>query len=118
MNIQISVIYIGFDCQVYDPDTHKLLHIVDATDPQHGNWMRYVNCARYLEEQNLVSVQEGSHIFYRAIRVSADLGSTGRKEMYKNFTYINDCLVVLSDLQAAVKIEKFLHKRRHDFFPV
>ncbi|XP_064611648.1 LOW QUALITY PROTEIN: uncharacterized protein LOC135475646 [Liolophura sinensis] len=54
--------------EVYDPDTHKLLHIVDATDPQHGNWMRYVNCARYLEEQNLVSVQEGSHIFYRAIR--------------------------------------------------
>ncbi|XP_022342192.2 uncharacterized protein LOC111135973 [Crassostrea virginica] len=54
--------------EVYDLDTSELIHIINATDPNKGDWTRYVNCARYLEEQNLVSVQEGSQVFYKAIR--------------------------------------------------
>ena len=56
--------------QVYDLETSELIHIINATDPINGDWTRYVNCARYLEEQNLVSVQEGTQVFYKAIRVS------------------------------------------------
>ena len=32
--------------------------------------MRYVNRARYLEEQNLVSVQKDMEMFYKAIKVT------------------------------------------------
>lgn len=54
--------------EVYDLETSELIHIINATDPINGDWTRYVNCARYLEEQNLVSVQEGTQVFYKAIR--------------------------------------------------
>lgn len=57
--------------QVYDLETSELIHIINATDPINGDWTRYVNCARYLEEQNLVSVQDGTQVFYKAIRVSS-----------------------------------------------
>ncbi|XP_041377332.1 uncharacterized protein LOC121389750 [Gigantopelta aegis] len=57
-----------FAWEVYDQKTNKLLHIINATKPRSGNWMRYVNCARFFEEQNIVSVQNGCEIFYKAIR--------------------------------------------------
>lgn len=31
--------------------------------------MKYIGCARYFEEQNIVSQQEGTEIFYKAIKV-------------------------------------------------
>ncbi|XP_023364895.1 histone-lysine N-methyltransferase PRDM9-like [Otolemur garnettii] len=42
---------------------------VDGKDQSQGNWMRYVNCARDDEEQNLVAFQYHSQIFYRTCRV-------------------------------------------------
>lgn len=45
------------------------MHIINATTPEVGNWMRYVNCARFYEEQNIISVQEGGEIFYEALKV-------------------------------------------------
>ncbi|XP_062857002.1 zinc finger protein 84-like [Trichomycterus rosablanca] len=41
---------------------------VDGRSEQHGNWMRYVNCARHAEEQNLVAFQYGGGILYRTCR--------------------------------------------------
>ncbi|XP_062858775.1 histone-lysine N-methyltransferase PRDM9-like [Trichomycterus rosablanca] len=38
---------------------------VDATKETHANWMRYVNCARNEEEQNLVAFQYRGGILYR-----------------------------------------------------
>ncbi|XP_062857000.1 histone-lysine N-methyltransferase PRDM7-like [Trichomycterus rosablanca] len=38
---------------------------VDGRSEQHGNWMRYVNCARHAEEQNLVAFQYGGGILQR-----------------------------------------------------
>ncbi|XP_039081008.1 histone-lysine N-methyltransferase PRDM9-like [Hyaena hyaena] len=38
---------------------------VDGTDNSWANWMRYVNCARDEEEQNLVAFQYHRQIFYR-----------------------------------------------------
>ncbi|XP_069898197.1 histone-lysine N-methyltransferase PRDM9 [Dipodomys merriami] len=49
----------GRNCYVY----------VDGKDKSQANWMRYVNCARYDEEQNLVAFQYHRQIFYRTCRV-------------------------------------------------
>ena len=56
------------DFQVND-SKGKIQHIINATDPGKGNWMRYVNCARFYEEQNIMSIQEGQEIYYQAIKV-------------------------------------------------
>ncbi|KAL3862204.1 hypothetical protein ACJMK2_008191 [Sinanodonta woodiana] len=54
--------------EVFDLETFGLLHVIDATDPSKGNWMRYVNCARYFEEQNIISVQQENQVYYKAIK--------------------------------------------------
>ncbi|XP_058263754.1 histone-lysine N-methyltransferase PRDM7-like [Hemibagrus wyckioides] len=38
---------------------------IDGRREMHSNWMRYVNCARYVEEQNLVAFQYRGGILYR-----------------------------------------------------
>ncbi|XP_062941277.1 histone-lysine N-methyltransferase PRDM9-like [Cynocephalus volans] len=42
---------------------------VDGKDKSRANWMRYVNCARDDEEQNLVAFQYHGQIFYRTCQV-------------------------------------------------
>ncbi|XP_008562352.1 PREDICTED: probable histone-lysine N-methyltransferase PRDM7, partial [Galeopterus variegatus] len=42
---------------------------VDGKDQSQANWMRYVNCARDDEEQNLVAFQYRGQIFYRTCQV-------------------------------------------------
>ncbi|XP_066239595.1 histone-lysine N-methyltransferase PRDM9-like [Saccopteryx leptura] len=42
---------------------------VDGKDESWANWMRYVNCARDYEEQNLVAIQYRRQIFYRTCQV-------------------------------------------------
>ncbi|XP_036907187.1 histone-lysine N-methyltransferase PRDM9-like [Sturnira hondurensis] len=42
---------------------------VDGKDKSWANWMRYVNCARDDEEQNLVAFQYHGQIFYRTCRL-------------------------------------------------
>ncbi|XP_036905849.1 histone-lysine N-methyltransferase PRDM9-like [Sturnira hondurensis] len=49
----------GRDCYEY----------VDGKDRSWANWMRFVNCARDDEEQNLVAFQYHGQIFYRTCRV-------------------------------------------------
>ncbi|XP_062855554.1 histone-lysine N-methyltransferase PRDM9-like isoform X2 [Trichomycterus rosablanca] len=41
---------------------------IDGTREIHANWMRYVNCARYDQEQNLVVFQYRGGILYRCCR--------------------------------------------------
>ncbi|XP_062858777.1 histone-lysine N-methyltransferase PRDM9-like isoform X2 [Trichomycterus rosablanca] len=41
---------------------------IDATRETHANWMRYVNCARNEEEQNLLASQFRGGILYRCCR--------------------------------------------------
>ncbi|KAM5291547.1 histone-lysine N-methyltransferase PRDM9-like isoform 2-T2 [Glossophaga mutica] len=47
----------------------KCYEYVDGKDKSWANWMRYVNCARDDEEQNLVAFQYHRQIFYRTCRV-------------------------------------------------
>ncbi|XP_062873473.1 histone-lysine N-methyltransferase PRDM9-like isoform X2 [Trichomycterus rosablanca] len=41
---------------------------IDAKRETHSNWMRYVNCSRTDEEQNLVAFQYRGEIYYRCCR--------------------------------------------------
>ncbi|XP_061434460.1 oocyte zinc finger protein XlCOF6-like [Lethenteron reissneri] len=41
---------------------------VDAHDESKSNWMRFVNCARNEQEQNLVAFQHRGQIYYRTFR--------------------------------------------------
>ncbi|XP_035873163.1 histone-lysine N-methyltransferase PRDM9-like [Phyllostomus discolor] len=47
----------------------KCCGYVDGKDKSRSNWMRYVNCARNDEEENLVAFQYHRQIFYRTRRV-------------------------------------------------
>jgi len=38
---------------------------VDGQNPTHSNWMRFVNCARHEQEQNLLAYQYQGSIYYR-----------------------------------------------------
>ncbi|XP_039208181.1 histone-lysine N-methyltransferase PRDM9-like, partial [Crotalus tigris] len=42
---------------------------VDGKNETNSNWMRYVNCARNEEEQNLVAFQYHAEIYYRTCKV-------------------------------------------------
>ncbi|XP_053089825.1 histone-lysine N-methyltransferase PRDM7 isoform X1 [Pangasianodon hypophthalmus] len=52
------VVYRSGQCEEY----------IDAKKEMHANWMRYVNCARNDEEQNLVAFQYRGSILYRCCR--------------------------------------------------
>ncbi|XP_048871367.1 histone-lysine N-methyltransferase PRDM9 isoform X2 [Brienomyrus brachyistius] len=41
---------------------------IDGTRDTHSNWMRYVNCARNEDEQNLVAFQHRGRVLYRCLR--------------------------------------------------
>ncbi|XP_032891443.1 probable histone-lysine N-methyltransferase PRDM7 [Amblyraja radiata] len=41
---------------------------IDAQDESKSNWMRFVNCARNEEEQNLVAFQHRGNIYYRTCK--------------------------------------------------
>ena len=45
-----------------------ITHVVDGKDQTKGNWMRFINCARHEEEQNLVAFQYHGCIYYRAFK--------------------------------------------------
>ncbi|XP_041867486.1 PR domain zinc finger protein 1 isoform X2 [Melanotaenia boesemani] len=46
----------------------QLQHFIDGYDVHKSNWMRYVNPARSLAEQNLVACQNGRDIYFYTIR--------------------------------------------------
>lgn len=43
-------------------------HILDGLNEQRSNWMRYVNPARTVKEQNLVACQNGLEIYFYTIK--------------------------------------------------
>jgi len=46
----------------------KFSHFLDGQDESHSNWMRFVNCSRCEDEQNLVAYQYKSEIYYRTYK--------------------------------------------------
>ena len=56
----------------------KIAYYINGKDENYGNWMRYINCSRIEEEQNLVAFQYHGEIYYR---------------VYKNINPGAECLV-------------------------
>ncbi|XP_077998789.1 uncharacterized protein LOC144451759 [Glandiceps talaboti] len=48
--------------------TGRRLFCIDAANPNKSNWMRYIKCARYYEEQNMVAMQHQKEIYYKTIK--------------------------------------------------
>uniref|UniRef100_UPI00398EC8BD PR domain zinc finger protein 5 isoform X2 n=1 Tax=Pristiophorus japonicus TaxID=55135 RepID=UPI00398EC8BD len=44
-----------------------VLYILDASNPRHSNWLRFVHQAPTQEQKNLAAIQEGENIFYLAV---------------------------------------------------
>ncbi|GJQ78091.1 putative ribosomal small subunit assembly [Trypoxylus dichotomus] len=42
--------------------------LVDAQQVEFSNWLRYVNCARNINEQNLVAFQFEGNLYYRSVK--------------------------------------------------
>ncbi|KAH9508711.1 hypothetical protein Btru_049695 [Bulinus truncatus] len=57
-----------FAWEVFEKNSNVLRHTICAMDSKLANWMRNVNCARFYEEQNILSVQDGFSIFYVAMK--------------------------------------------------
>ncbi|XP_033725916.1 histone-lysine N-methyltransferase PRDM9-like [Pecten maximus] len=57
----------GYAWQIYE--NGKPSYFIDAFDKIHANWMRYVNCARNEDEQNMTAYQHKGQIYYRTHRV-------------------------------------------------
>ncbi|XP_018107187.1 PR domain zinc finger protein 5 isoform X2 [Xenopus laevis] len=45
----------------------EVLYVLDATNPRHSNWLRFVHEAPSQEKKNLAAIQEGENIFYLAV---------------------------------------------------
>ena len=43
-------------------------YYIDGKDPARSNWLRFINCARNEEEQNVVAFQYRGQIFYRTFK--------------------------------------------------
>ena len=62
------LVFCSFTNQFQLFENDKPSHYVNACDPSSSNWMRYVNCARAEEEQNVTAYQYQGEIYYRAHR--------------------------------------------------
>ncbi|KAI8503104.1 Histone-lysine N-methyltransferase prdm9 [Branchiostoma belcheri] len=56
----------GYAWQISKND--KVKYYIDASDVTKSSWMRYVNCARNEEEQNMVAFQYYRNIYYRTYK--------------------------------------------------
>ncbi|KAG2466019.1 PRDM5 protein, partial [Polypterus senegalus] len=45
----------------------EVLYILDASNPRHANWLRFVHQAPSQEQKNLAAIQDGENIFYLAV---------------------------------------------------
>ncbi|XP_064190408.1 PR domain zinc finger protein 5 [Anguilla rostrata] len=44
-----------------------VLYVLDASNPRHANWLRFIHQAPSQEEKNLAAIQDGENIFYLAV---------------------------------------------------
>ncbi|XP_021342929.1 histone-lysine N-methyltransferase PRDM9-like [Mizuhopecten yessoensis] len=57
----------GYAWQIYE--NGKPSFFIDAFEKNQANWMRYVNCARNEDEQNMTAYQHRGQIYYRTHKV-------------------------------------------------
>eukprot|EP00111_Clytia_hemisphaerica_P008331 TCONS_00024336-protein len=72
----------------------KVIHYINGKDMRYGNWLRYINCSRIEEEQNLVAFQYKSQIYHRAykdINIGDELLVWYGNEYAKELGIIDEC---------------------------
>ena len=47
---------------------NKLSYFIDGRDPGHSSWMRFIQCARSKDEQNLCVFQYRNDVYYRSFK--------------------------------------------------
>ena len=47
---------------------NKLSYFIDGRDPGHSSWMRFIQCARSKDEQNLCVFQYRDDVYYRSFK--------------------------------------------------
>lgn len=65
-NVRAIIICSPLIIKIFKEDGGLAYYIDGQTESQ--NWMKFVNCARSSEEQNLVLVQDGEQLFYESCR--------------------------------------------------
>lgn len=50
--------------KIYEDKERKKKHYIDASSPAKSNWLRYVNCARNVREENVFSFGCDGLVFY------------------------------------------------------
>ncbi|KAJ8364682.1 hypothetical protein SKAU_G00135130 [Synaphobranchus kaupii] len=82
---------------------------IDGIKDSHSNWMRYVNCARNEEEQNLVAFQNRGRVLYRCLRpipLGQELLVWCADEYAKELGIICHSLWIKKGTTAAASLEK------------
>jgi len=54
--------------EVHHEDKACISHYLDCLDEEQSDWMRFINCARYEEEQNLIAEQYQHGIFFKVYK--------------------------------------------------
>lgn len=57
----------SIDLQIFD-DRGNITQFIDGRDELSKNWLCYVRCSRFDQEQNLEIVQVDDQIYYRAVK--------------------------------------------------
>lgn len=50
--------------QIYEDKKKEKRHFIDASSPAKSNWLRYINCARNMWEENVYSFVCDNLVFY------------------------------------------------------
>ena len=58
--------FLSLASQIYKDG--KFSHFIDGSEEYLSSWMRFIQCARYKEEQNMTVFQYCGNIYYRAYR--------------------------------------------------
>ena len=66
MSMTHSINRIVLTWQIYKDG--KFSHFIDGSEEYMSSWMRYIQCARYKDEQNMTVFQYCGNIYYRAFR--------------------------------------------------
>lgn len=60
--------YLSHTKQIFEDDEEEHMHFIDASSLAKSNWLRYVNCARNVHEENVKPIICDGLVFYMATK--------------------------------------------------
>ena len=80
----------------------RIAYYVNGKDENYGNWMRYINCSRIEDEQNLIAFQYHSEIYYRVYK---EISPGSECLVWYGEEYAQELGIELDDEEEEVEIE-------------